>query len=166
MAVIPQGTSSSINAQVVFSADHSLDFYDVVLAYDVDGDMDLEEAAAVALRSAEPADLVSVGGEIVRTGAGHLRALLAYPNPLRGPGVVRFETDHPAQVEVQVLDIQGRLVRRLAHRLFDSGVHELGWDGRNGAGLAAPGGRYLVEVTAKGPDGTQARALTSLCLTK
>jgi len=94
-----------------------------------------------------------------------LSSLSAVPTP-HGGGQIVFSLSAPAGVTARVVNIAGRPVRALAPLSGEQGLNTLLWDGTNGAGLAAPGGRYLVEVTAKARNGTQARALTPLHLTR
>lgn len=73
------------------------------------------------------------------------------PNPLRGPGVFRFE-GAVGEAAVEIFDVSGRLVRRL-----DSGgrrgVSQIRWDGRSALGADAAGGVYFYRVTASAIDG-------------
>jgi hypothetical protein len=68
------------------------------------------------------------------------------PNPT--PGTVRFALDLPAraQVEMRVIDVQGREVWRDPSRAFDAGHLSLAWDGRVHRGGTAATGIYLVQV--------------------
>jgi Tol biopolymer transport system component len=73
----------------------------------------------------------------------------------------------PAAVDARILNPAGRPVRVLCRaRPCEEGVTRLLWDGRSSSGLALPDGSYLVEVSARTPDGTQARAVTVLRLTR
>jgi hypothetical protein len=99
------------------------------------------------------------------SGMPALSSLTAIPTPHGGAQIV-FSLSAPAEVTARVLNIAGRPVRALAPLTAEQGLNTLLWDGKNGTGLAAPGGRYLVEVTARGPNGAQTRALTPLHLTR
>ena len=94
-----------------------------------------------------------------------LSSLSAIPTPHGGAQIV-FGLSGPAEVTARVVNIAGRPVRTLARLTGQQGLNTLLWDGKNGAGLAAPGGRYLVEVTGRARKGTQARALTPLQLSR
>jgi flagellar hook assembly protein FlgD len=82
-------------------------------------------------------------------------------------GMVSPELPSPAEVEARILNIAGRPVRSLCrHRACNAKRNVLLWDGRSDQGMRVPGGSYLVEVTARGPDGTSGRALTPFRLNR
>jgi hypothetical protein len=74
-------------------------------------------------------------------------ALAASPNPARGPLAVAFALAEESEVQVNVLDVSGRLVARLLHERLAAGTHRLAWNGRADRGALAPG-VYLVDVRA------------------
>lgn len=64
------------------------------------------------------------------------------------------------RIDVQVTNIAGRPVRALYRDLTcGAGMNRMVWNGLNDSGFAVPGGVYMVQVTAKGTTGAQARAL-------
>ncbi len=68
-------------------------------------------------------------------------------------------------VTVEIRNLSGVVVRRLVSSLPQgAGVQTLTWNGRNGAGSAAPAGRYLVTVKAQTPEGQVAQAVTGVWL--
>jgi outer membrane protein assembly factor BamB len=69
------------------------------------------------------------------------------PNPLRGPGVFRFD-GAAGSADVRIFDVSGRLVRRLDAALRGAGS-EILWDGRSSAGAAAANGVYFYRVTTR-----------------
>ena len=73
------------------------------------------------------------------------------PNPATGATLIRYALPELSQVSLKVYDISGRLVRELDRGgERPAGVHVLGWDGRNGAGLLVPGGVYLCRLEVGG----------------
>jgi len=74
----------------------------------------------------------------------------AFSLPDRSPAldVVHFRVDVPAamQVEVQVFDVAGRLVRDLVHGSVQAGSHSVTWDTRDASGSRASPGIYLVRA--------------------
>ena len=56
-------------------------------------------------------------------------------------------------VEVQIRDAEGELVRTLSINDVRPGSHAVSWDGNNEAGDRMPPGRYTVEVNARSEGG-------------
>ncbi|MEN6545901.1 MAG: NosD domain-containing protein [Armatimonadia bacterium] len=67
-----------------------------------------------------------------------------------------------ATVRTVICNIAGRVVAELAERDLPAGVNSLVWNGRGNGGSKVPAGSYLVRVEAKGAEGTQTTAVTSL----
>mgnify|MGYP001245834113 CR=1 FL=1 len=68
-------------------------------------------------------------------------------NPLRsGSAIVRFELSQADRVEVDVYDVSGRQVRKLADRMFQAGPQSLTWDGVNDQGQMVARGVYFTQV--------------------
>jgi glucose/arabinose dehydrogenase len=88
------------------------------------------------------------------TGVDPTPAMLALsrgvPNP--APGTVHFALDLPAraQVEMRVLDVQGREVWAEPVHVFTPGRWSLAWDGRTHHEGTAAAGIYLVQVRVDG----------------
>ena len=62
-----------------------------------------------------------------------------------------FAIDLPSaasQVNVEITDGAGQVVRKLSLGQTDAGVHDLAWDGLTSEGTAAPLGNYKVKVMA------------------
>ncbi|MEA3402036.1 MAG: S8 family serine peptidase [Armatimonadota bacterium] len=77
-----------------------------------------------------------------------------------GGAEIVYTLQRAASVDIEILNIAGRTVRRLlADRQQAAGAQQVTWDGRSSAGSAVPGGTYLVRVVARGPDGQQASAV-------
>jgi flagellar hook assembly protein FlgD len=72
------------------------------------------------------------------------------PNPAVGPASVSFSLSRPGPVTLEILDVQGRRVRMLAHGAQAAGPHRVDWDGRTDAGVAARAGIYLLRMEAEG----------------
>lgn len=68
------------------------------------------------------------------------------PNPARGGITVEALLPTQAHCRVEVLDIAGRRLRRLADAVMASGRHRWAWDGRDERGFEAPRGIYLVRL--------------------
>lgn len=78
-------------------------------------------------------------------------ALQASPSPLHDRAQLRLALPQAGRALVEVLDVEGRVVRVLANAQFPRGVHKLSWDGRDQAGHGVAGGVYVYRlVTAAG----------------
>ncbi|MEZ4386284.1 MAG: matrixin family metalloprotease [Candidatus Krumholzibacteriia bacterium] len=72
--------------------------------------------------------------------------LSLFPNPFNPRTTARFQVAAAGPVSLEVFDVAGKLVRRLDGQAAGAGWMEMSWDGRNGAGGAAPSGNYLLRV--------------------
>jgi subtilisin family serine protease len=78
---------------------------------------------------------------------------------------IAFTLSQDAAVEVQVLNIAGRAVRTVAaDSVMSAGANIATWNQRSDSGARVPAGRYLVTVTARGEDGSVARAVSTVSL--
>ncbi|MCS6775331.1 MAG: FlgD immunoglobulin-like domain containing protein [Chloroherpetonaceae bacterium] len=105
--------------------------------------------------------------------AGRVRILnvSAVPTPATGgravPAVaISYELSDVADTVVEIRS-GGRLVRRLnAGRAAQIGLNQTVWDTRDDQGRILPAGAYTVQVTARTPEGDQARVVVPLLLTR
>ncbi len=68
----------------------------------------------------------------------------------RGGASIAYTLAAPAQVTMTVRNLAGRTVRVLfTDRAQDAGPNQATWNGGNDAGAPVPGGRYLVQITAR-----------------
>jgi hypothetical protein len=71
------------------------------------------------------------------------------PNPFNPSTEIRYDLPRRATVRLRVYDVSGRLVRALVEATTqESGRYVQRWDGRDGAGRAAPSGVYLCRLDA------------------
>jgi hypothetical protein len=103
----------------------------------------------------DPAAVVPVSALVTAaSGAGPLpratRLAGAHPNPFNPATSIGFDLERSGPVRLAVMDLRGRLVRRLLDRDLPAGNHRIRWDGRDGAGRAMPSGVYLVRMRADG----------------
>ena len=77
------------------------------------------------------------------------------PNPARYGTAVAFSLSERSHVDLHVVDVRGRLVRRLVQGTRAAGPHRLVWDGRDDRGVPAASGVYFVRFEAG--NGTSAR---------
>jgi hypothetical protein len=76
--------------------------------------------------------------------------LRAEPNPSPGAVMLTVESAAAGEQRLDVLDVQGRLVRRLGGGWHDRGTRQVSWDGRDASGARAPSGVYIIRLQAGG----------------
>jgi hypothetical protein len=97
-------------------------------------------------------DPTSALGDIIAPASGGALAVLGMrPNPGRG-GVQRllFELGRSGGARLDVYDVAGRRVRRVAEGIFASGVNTVEWDGRAEDGRRVAPGVYWVRLHSVG----------------
>jgi len=72
--------------------------------------------------------------------------LHVYPNPFHETATLRITLPEPTDIIVQVYDLMGRAVRKLAAGRMVAGDHAMQWDGRNDSGIAVAPGLYVYRV--------------------
>jgi hypothetical protein len=114
---------------------------------------------------------VGGGGVILRSDAADLSpapdgpptaaALLrAYPNPFNPRTTIFCRVPRAGLVSVQVFDVRGRLIARLADDHLPAGNHQFTWDGDTIGGRPAPSGVYLARLFLEGRALGEAAPLT------
>lgn len=73
-----------------------------------------------------------------------------HPNPFIQSTRLSFTIPHAGLVTLDIYDMQGRRVRRLAEDRFAAGRHEVVWDRRTVSGLIASPGVYYYRLAAGG----------------
>ena len=102
-----------------------------------------------AFDNASQADvlLIKTGPEIIESAEHPLGCapssfvLSAYPNPFNPRTTIRFTLPSPGDVNLQVHDVSGRLVRALVAENYPGGSHELSFDGSD-----LPSGVYFLSM--------------------
>ena len=91
--------------------------------------------------------VVDAGGDRVA-----LRNTLAFPNPfddVRGTSFsFRLVSPSPAEVQIRVYTVAGRLIYRRTERAVQPGYRQLAWDGNDAEGQPIANGLYLVRIVA------------------
>jgi hypothetical protein len=77
-------------------------------------------------------------------------ALSAGPNPFGETVSLSLALAEAGNVRLDVLDVSGRIVRRVVSGWLPAGRHALAWDGRTDAGSDAPAGLYFVRGSLGG----------------
>jgi FlgD Ig-like domain len=100
---------------------------------------------------AERPDTSSVVAVAPEPSPGAIRVAAVRPNPTRAAASLDFDLAAPQRVSVEVFDIGGRLVRRVAtNRSLPAGRQTLTWDGLNDRGVAASAGVYCIRLKGSG----------------
>lgn len=76
--------------------------------------------------------------------------LQSQPNPFAALTRIPFALATESRVRLEILDIQGRLVRALVDGVLRGGFHSREWDGRNDQGEVAPNGLYFYRLAIEG----------------
>jgi FtsP/CotA-like multicopper oxidase with cupredoxin domain len=77
------------------------------------------------------------------------------PNPVAGGAELRFALATEGPVELELFNVAGQRVRRLASGTFPAGEHALRWDGTGDDGQALRSGVYFLHLRAAGASRTQ-----------
>ena len=72
--------------------------------------------------------------------------LAVSPNPTNPATTVSFRLGDPEDVGLEVYDLRGRLVARLAEGILAAGDHQARWDGTDVAGRRVPSGTYVLRL--------------------
>jgi glucose/arabinose dehydrogenase len=81
--------------------------------------------------------------------------LASRPNPFSATTELSFRLTAQGYVRLELLDLSGRMVRRLLDASVPAGEHRERWDGRDAAGRAVPPGVYLARFESPQGVGTQ-----------
>lgn len=95
-------------------------------------------------------------------GGGQVTSLSAVPRGAGGAEIA-FTLGEQAAVDVDILNIAGRVIRRLSSdAVLPAGVNRVVWDGVSTAGTRVPSGTYFVKLTVRSEDGRQASRTCAL----
>ena len=71
-----------------------------------------------------------------------------YPNPFAESTTIEFSLPEPADVQLHVFDLMGRVVATLIDDHVRAGTHEVRWDGSINGGPQAASGIYIIRLQA------------------
>ncbi len=94
-----------------------------------------------------------------RAAAGAMLAPAA-PNPVGSRAVIRWSMPAAGAVELDIYDLSGRHVRRLASGAAEAGEHAVEWNRLDDGGRRVSAGVYLYRLRGEG--GTQAKRMVVL----
>ncbi len=72
-----------------------------------------------------------------------------YPNPFNAQTDIKFQLPVNAEVELNIFNIRGQLVRELVQEEIGTGSHFIKWDGKDRYGTNVITGQYFVRMTVK-----------------
>lgn len=72
-----------------------------------------------------------------------------YPNPFNAATVIDFEIPKESEIDIEVFDIGGRVVRRLFNGALPEGQYEAEWNGRDVRGVRAASGIYICRFQTR-----------------
>jgi len=72
------------------------------------------------------------------------------PNPFNPVTRIPFELTRGGSVTLSVFDVAGRRVRALLDEALPAGLHEVTWDGKDGAGREVASGVYFYRMASAG----------------
>lgn len=78
----------------------------------------------------------------------------AYPNPMSDQTQVSYMLDRTQEVQIRVVDLQGRQVAVLDRGLRSAGNHMLRWNANDNYGAKVPNGLYIIQLIAEDNVGT------------
>jgi hypothetical protein len=70
------------------------------------------------------------------------------PNPFNAYTTIGFDLPVSERVKLEIFDLQGRMIRRLADQTYGAGRWSIQWDRRDGGGSTARPGVYLYRILA------------------
>jgi hypothetical protein len=71
-----------------------------------------------------------------------------YPNPFNPRTVIRFYLPEAEEIVLDIYNVAGERVARLAEGTREKGYHEVSWNGRNDSGTQCASGVYFSRLTA------------------
>jgi len=73
-----------------------------------------------------------------------------FPNPFNPETRIVYEITNHVQVKINILDLQGRLIRRLVNKAEAPGTYSVTWDGTNQKGIPQSSGIYFYQLFLDG----------------
>jgi len=70
------------------------------------------------------------------------------PNPFNPVTQIGFELEHAAQIRIEILNIQGQIIRILFSGIKPAGYHVIVWKGDDDDGRVLPAGQYYYRLIA------------------
>ncbi len=71
------------------------------------------------------------------------------PNPFHDRTLILYDVALDGEIELSILDLEGRVVRQLVRDHRPSGRHRITWDGRDNGGRPVPSGLYFYRLESR-----------------
>ena len=91
-------------------------------------------------------DLITLSVDDIRERSDSPSPVLVYPNPARDQMSFLVDLASPADVQLEIMDMNGRIVNRLVDESRPAGAWKVQWDGTDQGGTVVPGGVYFYRV--------------------
>jgi hypothetical protein len=78
-----------------------------------------------------------------------------YPNPFNPETSIKFDLPQPGFILISVIDVSGRLVRKLVSESRKAGSYSVKWDGKDSEGNAVPSGIYVCRMEVCSAEGSR-----------
>ncbi len=72
-----------------------------------------------------------------------------YPNPFNPTTTIEYRIPSSGEVEINIFNIQGKLIRKLTDSQQIPGVHKIIWDGKDNYKISAASGIYFCQILFK-----------------
>lgn len=72
----------------------------------------------------------------------------SFPNPFNPTTTIQFSLPHKSIVSVDIINIRGQIVNSFGDLEFNSGLHEIIWDGKDSFGQDVSSGVYFYRISA------------------
>ena len=82
-----------------------------------------------------------------------------YPNPFNPETKISYQIKLKMQVKIDILDLQGKLIRNLVNQAQTAGTYTATWDGKNKNGFNQPSGIYFYQMFLDGKNSETKRML-------
>ncbi|MFN0157214.1 MAG: FlgD immunoglobulin-like domain containing protein [Bacteroidota bacterium] len=89
-----------------------------------------------------------------------IQLLQNYPNPFNPETQIDFQLERRQEINLDIYNISGQLVRTLAAGEFEVGSHSVKWDGKDHSGIQLATGTYFYQVRTQ--EGAQMRKMLLL----
>lgn len=73
-----------------------------------------------------------------------------YPNPFNYNTIIPYDIPHESIVKVNILDINGKIIKHLVRETKTAGRHQVIWEGRDKYARPVASGLYFVILEAGG----------------